>query len=102
MNAKVNVVSLEEVSCAALADKIGELDAMIAPLAKQREQLAAQLKLAGAGRYTGQLWNATISESVVTKVDWESVAAKLNPSRQLVTAHTSQSPRVTLKITGVK
>jgi hypothetical protein len=93
---------MQEVSCEMLADMIGELDATLAPLQKERDALAAQLKLAGAGRYTGTLWNATVVDSIVESVDWKAVAAKLNPSRQLVTAHTRQSPRTTLKITGVK
>jgi histidinol-phosphate/aromatic aminotransferase/cobyric acid decarboxylase-like protein len=36
---------------AAIADRIGELDAITKPLLAERERLAAQLKALGAGRY---------------------------------------------------
>lgn len=88
-------------TAAAIADRIGELDAICAPLLKERERLVAQLKAEGAGRHVGQLWAATVSESIRTTVDWAAVAAKLNPSRQLVTAHTRETPVITLRITGV-
>ncbi len=97
-----DIINIESVKVGDIADRIGELDAAMAPLNKERDALAAMLKEMGAGRYTGALWNATVSESVVKSVDWKAVAAKLAPSRQLVTAHTRQSPRTTLKITGVK
>lgn len=86
---------------AAIADRIGELDAITKPLLAERERLAAQLKALGAGRYTGDLWNCTVVESTRTSVDWEAVAAKFDPSRQLVTAHTSTTPVITLRVTGV-
>lgn len=86
---------------ATIADRIGELDAIIKPLAAERERLAAQLKAQGAGRYTGVLWNCTVVESERTSVDWKAVAEKLQPSRQLVTAHTTSTPVITLRVTGV-
>lgn len=101
MNA-MNVIVLEEVSVAALADRIGELDAMMKPLNDERAALAAQLKELGSGRYAGQLWSCTVSESTRTSVDWKTIAERLNPSRQLVVAHTSTSLVTALKVTGVK
>jgi len=89
------------IATAAIADRIGELDAMIGPLQKERDRLAAALKANGPGRYTGGLWNATVTESVRTSIDWRTIAEKLGPSRQLVTAHTSTTPVVALRITGV-
>lgn len=85
----------------AIADAIGQLDAAIGPLQKERDRLAAHLKSAGAGRYTGCLWNATVTESTRTSIDWRAVAEKLGPSRQLVTAHTTTTPVVALRVTGV-
>jgi len=84
-----------------IADRIGELDAIIKPLEAERAKLAAGLKAAGAGRYTGQLWSCTVVESTRTSVDWKAIAEKLQPSRQLVTAHTSTIPAVSLRVTGV-
>ena len=39
----------------------------------------------------GDAYHVTFSQALATKVDWKAVAEKLAPSRQLVTAHTSQS-----------
>jgi len=86
---------------AQIADRIGELDAMMKPLEAERDRLAALLKAEGTGRYTGTLWNCTVSESTRVSVDWKAIAAKLNPSRQLVTAHTSETPVIQLRVTGV-
>lgn len=91
----------DTLNLSAIADRIGELDAIIKPLEAERAKLAASLKAAGAGRYTGQLWNCTVVESERTTVDWKAVAEKLQPSRQLVTAHTSTTPVITLRVTGV-
>ena len=93
--------TIDTTQSAAIADRIGELDAITRPLLAKRERLAAQLKALGAGRYTGDLWNCTVVESTRTTVDWEAVAKKFDPSRQLVTAHTSTTPVVSLRVTGV-
>ncbi|MBK8168247.1 MAG: hypothetical protein IPK64_20050 [bacterium] len=85
----------------AIADRIGELDAIIKPLAKEREALAAGLKARGAGRYAGDLWSCTVVEAERTTTDWRAVAERLGPSRQLITAHTTTTPVVTLRVTGV-
>jgi hypothetical protein len=91
----------ETTSITAIADRIGELDAIIKPLAKEREALAADLKARGAGRYAGDLWSCTVTEAERTTTDWRAVAEKLGPSRQLITAHTSTTPVVTLRVTGL-
>ena len=84
------------------ADRIGELDAMMAPMQAERDQLAAIIKSAGPGTYEGLLWTAVVSASERESVDWKAVAGKLQPSRQLVTAHTKTTPVVVLKIRGTK
>ena len=102
MSKQLNVVVLAEVSVAALVDRIGELDAAMKPLKDEREKLAAQVKALGAGKYSGQLWSCTVSQSTRTSVDWETIAERLNPSRQLIVAHTSTSLVTALKVTGAK
>lgn len=91
----------ETANITAIADRIGELDAIIRPLAKEREALAADLKARGAGRYAGDLWSCTVVEAERTTTDWRAVAERLGPSRQLITAHTTTTPVVTLRVTGV-
>ena len=102
MSKQMNVVVLAEVSVAALVDRIGELDAAMKPLKDEREKLAAQVKALGAGKYSGQLWSCTVSESERTSIDWQTIARRFNPSIQLMTAHTEYSTVVALKVTGAK
>lgn len=101
MNA-VNTIEMREVSIAEMVDQIGELDAAIKALQSQRENAAAAVKALGAGKYAGELWSATVIESVRSSTDWRAIAERLNPSRQLVVAHTTTTPVITLKVTGLK
>ena len=71
-----------------LIDRLGALRAEIATLQTELKVLEEKVKLAGPGTYEGDLFRATVSETVTDQVDWKSIAAKLNPTRQLVTAYT--------------
>ena len=72
---------------ASAVNRIAELSATIADLAEEKDNLIAALKLAGAGTYEGSTHYVRVSEYDRTTFDWEAIAKKLNPSRQLVTAH---------------
>lgn len=73
----------------AIADRLGQIKAQIATLKAEEAALSSELKDFGAGQYEGLFFRAVVSEQAeTTKVDWEAVAAKLNPSRQLIQAHT--------------
>lgn len=75
---------------AVLVDQLGALDAQIKALTTQAETLKADIKKQGPDRYAGAVYSALVfeSEGRVT-TDWRSIAEKFNPSRQLITAHTS-------------
>lgn len=90
-----NVVRLD---LASIVDQLGALKAQQADLKKRAGTLQAQLVEAGVTEADGALYRATISTHDVTSIDWAAVAAKLNPSHQLVTAHTSVAERTTVKI----
>jgi hypothetical protein len=90
-------------SVAALVDELGAIDFEIKRLTKQKESLAAQVKAEGIGRFSGAIYEGLVytSEGRIT-TDWEAVAAKFSPSRQLIAAHTKQgAPIVSLKLSKV-
>ena len=85
MNAPVNSVIL-----AALVDRLAAIKAQGAALALEETAIKAELVASGAASIDGTLHRVAVSQCAgrVT-VDWAAVAAKFNPSHQLVTAHTS-------------
>ena len=82
-----------------LVDELGQLQDQAAALAAQIDTLKTTIKAQGAGRYLGSRWQSLVTaESESDKVDWETVAMRLNPSTQLITAHTKKvinKPRIT-------
>ena len=81
----------------AVADELGKLRAEIDALKNSAEFLEDLLKHKGVTEAEGALFRVRISYDIETKrVSWKDVAAKLNPSRQLIQAHTrvSTSDRV--------
>jgi hypothetical protein len=81
-------------------DTIGNLRAQIAELQAEIKGHEKALKSEGAGYYEGDLFAGTVSEVDTNRVDWKAVAAKLNPSHQLVSAHTKQGTSVRLTVTA--
>ena len=71
-------------------DQLGALDAQIKALTKQADTLKAAIKAQGPERYTGSEFSALVFESEGrTTTDWRAIAEKFEPSRQLITAHTT-------------
>lgn len=90
-------------SVSAIVDELGAIDAEIKRLTKQKEALAAQVKAEGIGRFSGAIYEGLVyaSEGRIS-TDWEAIAAKFSPSRQLIAAHTKQgAPIVSLKLSKV-
>jgi hypothetical protein len=81
-----------------LIDELGTVNAELADLEKRKERLRDALIAAGVSEGEGTLFRATVSHAEVSRVDWKAVAEKLEPSRQLIVAHTSVVPRVTVKV----
>ena len=76
----------------AIADELGALRAEIDDLRKAAAFLEDLLKHKHVEEAEGSLFRVKISYDVETqRVNWRKVAEKLNPSRQLVQAHTSVS-----------
>jgi hypothetical protein len=77
-------------SLAAYIDEAGAIDAEIKQLSKQLEAIKAHIKAHGAGDFGGFSFNAKVIEAnPVERTNWEAVARKLNPSYQLIAAHTT-------------
>lgn len=85
----------------ALIDEAGALDSEIKRLTAQLETIKATIKAQGAGDYAGFDFTAKVTETTRESVDWQTIAAKLEPSRQLVAAHTSRAKVKSIKFTKV-
>jgi len=76
---------------AALSDELGLITAEIKRLTAQRDSISAELKLLGAGRYAGHRYETLVYyTSAQAVVNWKAVAEHMKPSRQLITAHTTE------------
>lgn len=82
-----------------VADELGVLRAEIAELQAREHDLKAAVVAAGE-RVEGELFDALPVFSEKDQIDWKSVAQKLNPSRQLVQAHTKHSVSVSVRVTA--
>lgn len=86
-------ISGGSITCPELAqavDQLGALDAQIKALTKQADTLKAAIKAHGPERYNGSQFSALVFESEGrTVTDWKAIAEKFEPSRQLITAHTT-------------
>ena len=81
-----------------IVDRIGALKAQIAPLEKQLKKLQDELKARGAGRYEGELFDASVYNVERSTLDQDAVRAKLSP--QFLAAHTKVSESLTIKLTA--
>jgi hypothetical protein len=72
-------------------DHAGAINVEIKALEKQLETLKDLIKAQGAGKHAGFVFQAHVIDSNREKTDWQAIAEKLNPSRQLITAHTVSS-----------
>jgi hypothetical protein len=89
---------------APIVDRLAEIKAQLAELSKTEEELKHTLIESGFDAIDGALLRATIShvDGRVT-VDWATIAAKFNPSPQLVNAHTKQgAPYVVVRLAARK
>jgi hypothetical protein len=90
MNATLPSVS-PAIDPSSAVDQLGYIRAQIADLQAIEKTLKAAIEAAGMPRIEGRLYKAAVilSEGRVS-IDWQSIANHFSPSRQLITAHTSQ------------
>jgi hypothetical protein len=88
---------------AQLVDELAAIRADLADLKATEEAYRAELIAAGITEADGTLHRVTISQTIRSVTDWQTIAEKFEPSRQLIAAHTKQSaPSFTVRITARK
>jgi hypothetical protein len=84
-----------------IADALGAARATLNEAKSRVEFLESLLKETGETSIDGEDYHVAISYGVVTnRTDWKAVAAKLNPSRQLITAHTKASTSDRIRVSA--
>lgn len=81
----------------AVVDELGRVRAQKDLLKAREEELRDIIKNADVPVALGERFEAKRVESDRNTVNWKKVAEHFNPSRQLVTAHTSVSHVVTIR-----
>lgn len=75
-----------------IADQLGALRAQIRDLQSEQKKLEGYLKSAHITEANGRLFRVAIAYDAERKtVGWKTIAEKLEPSRQLITANTTVS-----------
>lgn len=74
-----------------LIDQAGSIDSEIKALEKQLATLKTAIKAHGTGKHAGFVFSANVIDSERTTIDWQTIAARFNPSHQLVNAHTTHA-----------
>jgi hypothetical protein len=85
----------------ALIDHAGALDSEIKALTKQLDAIKTTIKSHGAGDHAGFTFSAKVIDSERVTIDYKAICEKLNPSYQLVTAHTSSAIIQSIRFTKV-
>lgn len=87
-----------------MVDTLASIRAEIADLKIREESYRMCLIAAGVPQVDGTQHRATISSAYRVTIDWQTIAERLSPSPQLITAHTHKAaePTYTLRLTGRK
>jgi hypothetical protein len=81
-----------------LADELGTIRAKMADLKAREAEIRETFIDAGIHALEDKRFRAVVVESLRKTVDWKAVAAKLKPSRQLVTAHTNEREVISIRV----
>ena len=85
-----------------LVDRLGLIRAQIAQLREQERTLVDEIKALGVDALDGDYYHVAVVRGEREQIDWKAIAAKLRPSRQLITAHTRHVPYVQVRVTARK
>jgi len=88
------------IKVAGLADELGIIRAQMADLKDREREIRDTLIEAGIKTLEDDTFRALVVESIRTMIDWKAVAAKLKPSHQLVTAHTTEKEVVSIRVSA--
>ena len=99
MNAHTDTAAI----LAATVDQLAEVKAHIATLQAREDELKATIAAAGLDVIEGTSHRAAVSITARTAIDWKAIAEHLKPSRQLITAHTTEgAPFAVVRISAKK
>jgi len=87
-----------EANLTGLADELGIIRAQMADLKGREKDIREVLIAADVHTLEDEQFRAVVVESMRTTIDWKTVAAKLKPSRQLVTAHTTEREVISIRV----
>jgi hypothetical protein len=86
-----------------IVDTLAQIRAEIAELKNREDIYKAALIASGHASVDGTAHRATVTNTPRTVTDWRAVADRLNPSPQLIRAHTTTgAPVPTVRIHGRK
>jgi hypothetical protein len=85
-------------------DELGALRAVIADLTLKADKIRADIENAGLTTIDGQHYSATLAQvKGSARINWQTIAQKFKPSRQLIAAHTTTGkPSTRLNVTARK
>jgi hypothetical protein len=99
MNAHTDTAAM----LAATVDQLAEVKAHISTLQAREAELKQILAAAGPDVIEGTTHRAAVSITARTAIDWQAIAQHLKPSRQLITAHTTEgAPFAVVRISAKK
>jgi hypothetical protein len=89
---------------AAAVDRLALIKAQMAQLSAEEKQLKEALTASGLDAIDGTAHRAAVSHCAGrVSIDWETIAAKFTPSRQLIAAHTSTgAPYTVIRVSARK
>jgi hypothetical protein len=89
---------------AAAVDRLALIKAQMAQLSAEEKQLKEALTASGLDAIDGTAHRAAVSHCAGrVSIDWETIAAKFSPSRQLIAAHTSTgAPSAVVRVSARK
>jgi hypothetical protein len=89
---------------AAAVDRLALIKAQMAQLSAEEKQLKGALTASGLDAIDGTAHRAAVSHCAGrVSIDWETIAAKFSPSRQLIAAHTSTgAPYAVVRVSARK
>ena len=86
----------------ALIDDYGVNKAIAADAKDRMAEIKAELIRRGFDAGESMTLRATLTHTVRTVIDWKAIAAKFNPSRQMITAHSKKQDVSTLRVVARK
>jgi uncharacterized protein YqgV (UPF0045/DUF77 family) len=83
-----------------LADELGIIRAKMADLKDRETEIRHTMIDAGIKAFEDKKFRAVVVESMRTYINWAAIAEKLQPSHQLVSAHTTEKEVISIRVSA--